>query len=101
MRIARIQSNQNDDIGGIDEPDNDTDDLRNHSRDDSSGVVLGGWNENTAWQEELLCDICSTDWRKIVKGYKGMNKDMTCRGMQFEIGKTYSVDGDIELCCQI
>ena len=42
-----------------------------------------------------------------MRGYKGMSKDMTCRGMQFEIGKTYHVDGEIELCknglhfCQI
>lgn len=33
-----------------------------------------------------------------MKGYKGMKSDMTCRGMQFEIGKTYHVDGNIELC---
>ena len=31
-------------------------------------------------------------------GYKGMTKDMKCRGMQFEIGKKYCVNGDIELC---
>ena len=33
-----------------------------------------------------------------MKGYKGTNKDMTCRGMQYEIGKTYHVDGEIKLC---
>ena len=33
-----------------------------------------------------------------IKGYKGMNKDMKCRGFQYEIGKTYHVDGKIELC---
>ena len=33
-----------------------------------------------------------------MKGYKGMTKDMTCRGMKFEIGSTYHVDGEIELC---
>ena len=30
-------------------------------------------------------------------GYKGMTKDMTCRGMKFEIGKTYHVDEEISL----
>lgn len=32
-----------------------------------------------------------------MKGYKGMKSDMTCRGMQYEIGKTYHED-DIALC---
>lgn len=35
---------------------------------------------------------------KTIKGYKGMDKDMRCRGMQYEVGKTYHVDGKIELC---
>lgn len=33
-----------------------------------------------------------------MKGYKGMNKDMTCRGMHFEVGKTYKITGKLELC---
>ena len=33
-----------------------------------------------------------------MRGYKGMNADMTCRGMQYEIGKSYHVDGDIAVC---
>ena len=33
-----------------------------------------------------------------MKGYKGMNADMTCRGMPFEVGKSYHVDGNIEVC---
>ena len=30
--------------------------------------------------------------------YKGFNKDMTCRGFQYEEGKEYDHDGDIKLC---
>ena len=30
--------------------------------------------------------------------YKGINKDMTCRDFQYEEGKEYEHDGDIELC---
>ena len=33
-----------------------------------------------------------------MKGYKGMNANMQCRGMQFEVGKSYHVDGEIEPC---
>ena len=33
-----------------------------------------------------------------MRGYKGTNRDMQCRGVQYEIGKTYHVDGEIELC---
>lgn len=33
-----------------------------------------------------------------VKGYKAMNVDMTCRGYQFEIGKTFHHKGKINPC---
>ena len=31
-------------------------------------------------------------------GYKAFNADMTCRDMQYEIGKSYEMDGEIKLC---
>ena len=31
-------------------------------------------------------------------GYKGMNLDMTCLGMKYEVGETYYANGEIELC---
>lgn len=33
-------------------------------------------------------------------GYKAFNKDLTCRGFQYEIGKTYSIEGLPILCRQ-
>ena len=33
-----------------------------------------------------------------MRGYKGMDEDMKCRGMQYEVGKTYKVNTPIELC---
>ena len=32
-----------------------------------------------------------------MKAYKGFNKDMTCRGFQYEIGKAYETDA-ADLC---
>ena len=34
---------------------------------------------------------------KIIS-YKGMNSKMQCRGMQYAVGKEFSVNGDIECC---
>lgn len=33
-----------------------------------------------------------------MKVYKATDKDMKCRGFQYEIGKTAEVEGDIGLC---
>jgi hypothetical protein len=33
-----------------------------------------------------------------MKGYKGFNQDLTCRGYQYEVGKEYEYKGDISIC---
>lgn len=33
-----------------------------------------------------------------MKGYKVFNPDWTCRGFQFEVGKTYKHDGELSVC---
>ena len=37
---------------------------------------------------------------KTLKGYKAFNKDLTCRDMQYEIGKEYEFDGEPIPCGQ-
>ena len=36
--------------------------------------------------------------KEIVKGYKGFDKDLKCRGYQYEIGKTHVTDEDVSIC---
>ena len=31
-------------------------------------------------------------------GYKAFNKDLKCRDFQYEIGKAYHIEGELEIC---
>ena len=35
---------------------------------------------------------------ETIKSYKGFDKDLKCRGFQYEIGKEYEMEGDIRAC---
>ena len=35
---------------------------------------------------------------KVIKSYKTFDKNMQCRGFQYEIGKEYEMDGEIKCC---
>ena len=35
---------------------------------------------------------------KIIKAYKGFDKNMQCLGYQYEVGKEYDMDGEIKCC---
>ena len=35
---------------------------------------------------------------KVIKSYKAFDKNMQCRGFQYEVGKQYEIDGEIKCC---
>lgn len=35
---------------------------------------------------------------KVITSYKAFDKNMQCRGFQYEVGKEYEMDGEIECC---
>ena len=36
--------------------------------------------------------------KKVIKSYKAFDKNMRCRGFQYEVGKEYKMDGNIKCC---
>jgi len=43
--------------------------------------------------------VSNNNAKESMKGYKAFNKDLQCRGMQYEIGGTYEL-GNTPICCE-
>ncbi len=59
------------------------------------------WNTSTPTRTiRCVIDfICLTNLiKQTMTFYKAFNKDLCCRGLQFSIGETTSVEGEIEMC---
>ena len=62
----------------------------------NSGPNIG--DKLFAYCESLKCNKIDKNQKKIL-AYKGLNEDFTCRGFQYEIGKTYHEDKAITCEC--
>ena len=38
------------------------------------------------------------DSKNSIRGFKGFDKDLSCRGFQYKVGKTYDLKGEVECC---
>ena len=36
--------------------------------------------------------------KNSIIGFKGFDKDLSCRGFQYKVGKTYEQEGEVECC---
>lgn len=56
------------------------------------------FDEEAQTKEVEKQEDTKTEW-VWVEGYKGTNKDMTCQGFQYELGKTYSMpENEVQMC---
>jgi len=61
---------------------------------------LNLWGVTVSDAVKTITSEAGEHTKEKVTGFKGFNKDLQCRGFQFEVGKTFKHEGELKLCAE-